>query len=68
MGEVVNLRRARKGRARAEEERRAAQSRRLHGRPKAERRAEEAERALAERRLDGSHLAPDPDRDDGSRG
>lgn len=52
MGEIVNLRREKKRRARAEAEALAAQNRALHGRTKAERDGE----ALV---LDGALLPPD---------
>jgi hypothetical protein len=57
MGEIVNLRRARKRSARAREEAAAAAKRAAFGAPKAAKRAERAERDLAERRLDGHRLA-----------
>ena len=53
MSEVVNLRQARKRKARDEAERAAAQNRALFGRPKAEKQAEAQRRALRERALDG---------------
>ena len=59
MGEVVNLRRARKARARADKERQAEQNRLVHGRPRAEREAEAAARDLAARHLDGNRLTRD---------
>lgn len=52
MGEIVNLRRARKGRAREEAASRAAANRRKFGATLAEREALRAERALEVRRLD----------------
>lgn len=52
MGEVVNLRRARKRRARAETETAAAASRMAHGVSKSLKDRLEAERALANTRLD----------------
>lgn len=59
MGEVVNLRRARKAKVRAEKELTATANRALHGRTKAERQAEETERARAERTLDGARRDPE---------
>lgn len=56
MGEVVNLNRIRKDRARAEKKTVAAANRAAHGLPKAERTKAEKERARAERLLDGSKL------------
>ncbi len=55
---VVNLRLARKRRARAEAETKAVENRVAFGRPKHERRQAEAERAHAERRLDGQRRVP----------
>ena len=57
MAEIVNLRRARKGKARAEKDARAADNRTRFGRGKAEKRATEAERGRAENALDGKKLA-----------
>jgi hypothetical protein len=54
MGDVVNLRQARKAKARRDKETQAATNRALHGRTKAERLAEKAERARSEQRLDGA--------------
>ncbi|MFO1148203.1 MAG: DUF4169 family protein [Alsobacter sp.] len=56
-GEIVNLRKARKARARAADEARAAENRIRFGRTKAERAAAEAETGLVLRRLEG-HLLP----------
>lgn len=61
MGDVVNLRRARKARDRASAEAQAEQNRIAFGRTKAERKLTEAEKALAERRLEGHRLSDDPD-------
>ncbi len=60
MAEIVNLRRARKDRARAAKDARAADNRTRFGRGKAEKRATEAERGRAEAGLDGKKLADDP--------
>lgn len=60
MGEIVNLRRARKSKKRAQESRTADENRIAFGRTKSERALSETERALAARRLDG-HLLRDPD-------
>jgi len=54
MGEVVNLRQARKAKARRDKEAQAATNRALHGRTKAERAADAAERSRAEQLLDGA--------------
>ncbi|HYC67994.1 DUF4169 family protein [Brevundimonas sp.] len=56
MGEVVNLNRVRKDRARAEKKADAAANRGAHGRSKAERTKTAKERAAADRLLDGSKL------------
>ena len=53
MGKVVNLRRARKARLRAEAKESAAGNAARHGRTRAEREAEAAHAALEARRLDG---------------
>ena len=55
MGEVVNLRRARKGAERRAKEAKAAANRASHGMPKADRAHAEAQVALERRRLDGHH-------------
>ncbi|MHC5652716.1 DUF4169 family protein [Stappia sp. ICDLI1TA098] len=62
-GEIVNLRQARKARARAERETKAAENRVLFGRTKAEKRQEALEGDRRERHVEG-HLretdTPDP--------
>ena len=58
MAEIVNLRQARKQKARADKEARAAENRVLFGRTKAERELSKAEHELASRRLD-SHKRDD---------
>ncbi|GIL01024.1 MAG: hypothetical protein BroJett030_09230 [Alphaproteobacteria bacterium] len=63
MGEVVNLRLARKRAARKGREHQAAANRAMHSAPAAERRRVAAERQLAEGRLDGSRR-DDPGRDE----
>jgi hypothetical protein len=58
-GEIVNLRRARKAKARKEAEDSAARNRTLHGRSKAERAHDAAERARREQgrvRLERSRI------------
>jgi hypothetical protein len=62
MGEVVNLRRARKRNARAVAEAAAAANRTAHGIPKPERELAQARRALLDNRLDG--LRRDGEADD----
>ena len=56
MAEVVNLRRARKERARAEAAKQADANRVAFGRTKAEKSLTAAERDLAARRIDGHKL------------
>lgn len=56
MGEVVNLNRVRKDRAKAEAKTAAAANRATHGRTKTERTKAETEKARADRLLDGSKL------------
>jgi hypothetical protein len=56
MAEIVNLRRARKAKKRAEADRVAEAHRVAFGRRKAERDLTEKEKALAARRLDGHRL------------
>jgi hypothetical protein len=58
MAEIINLRQARKQKARAEKEARAEQNRITFGRTKAEKELTKAERELAQRRLD-SHKRDD---------
>ena len=57
--EIVNLRRARKAKARAGHEAVAAENRVRFGRTKDERRVAEAHAALDERRLEGHRLVTD---------
>lgn len=54
MAEIINLRTARKARARAEAQARAAENRRLHGRTKQEKRATQDEIDRRETLLDGA--------------
>jgi hypothetical protein len=58
MAEIINLRQARKHKARAEKEARADQNRISFGRTKAEKELTKAERDLANRRID-SHKRDD---------
>lgn len=53
MGEIVNLRRARKAKARTAAETEAASKRLTHGRTKTERNLTRAEQEAADRKLDG---------------
>nr|WP_295465548.1 DUF4169 family protein [Mesorhizobium sp.] len=56
MGEVVNLRLARKRKARAEHDAKATANRALHGRSKSEKIAETTSRQRGEALLDGHRL------------
>ena len=58
MAELVNLRRARKARQRAEQEAQAAENRARFGRPKAEKRLEAARAEKARRDLEGKRREP----------
>jgi len=60
MAEIVNLRRARKDKARAAKDAQATENRTRFGRGKAEKRETETERAQSETALDGKKLADDP--------
>lgn len=64
---IVNLRRARKAKARAETAREAARNRVVHGRTKAQRRQAEAEAEREARAHDGHRLS-DCGPDDDERG
>jgi len=59
MAEIVNLRRARKARARSEKDKVAEQNRTRFGRSKAEKAASRAEEERAVRRLDALKLERD---------
>jgi hypothetical protein len=62
LGDIVNLRRARKRVQRRREEAAADQNRLIFGRSKAEKRLAEGERALAEAQLEARRIArPDAD-------
>ncbi|HEY1613413.1 MAG TPA: DUF4169 family protein [Rhizomicrobium sp.] len=61
MGEIVNLRRARKARNRMAEETSAATNRAKHGTPRALREAAETEKRHNAHTLDAHRLAPDAD-------
>jgi hypothetical protein len=61
MAEIINLRRARKQRARQDADKQAQQNRIAFGRTKAEQSLTQAERDKATRTLDGHHLAPPDD-------
>ncbi len=59
MGEIVNLNRARKARAKADDRATAAANRAAHGRTRADRDQAEAERERAARLLDGAKREPE---------
>ena len=59
MGDIVNLRVARKARARATAEKQAAENRARHGRGKAAKACDTAEADRLARRLDGARLHED---------
>lgn len=59
--EIVNLRKARKVKVRADKDRRAAQNRVVHGRSKAEREREADAKARIQRELDGARREPADD-------
>jgi hypothetical protein len=59
MGEIVNLRRARKAKARSEAETEAAAKRLQHGRNKTEKALTKANQEAAQRKLDGHKLDDD---------
>jgi hypothetical protein len=61
MGDIVNLRRARKAKARAEAETDAQANRVSHGRTKAEKTLTKAEKEAADRKLDGHKRNDDSD-------
>lgn len=65
MAEIINLRRARKKKAREDAAKIAAENRARHGRSKAERARDAAEAARAERSLEGHRRTPGPDEDEG---
>lgn len=56
MADLINLRRARKTKARADKEKNAQANRTLHGTPKALRKLEDARRDKAEKRLEQHRL------------
>ena len=60
MGDIVNLRRARKTRARVKDEEKARENRQRFGPSKAERDLAEKSQSLAERRLEGHRLGEAP--------
>jgi len=62
MAEIVNLRQARKRKARMERENRAEQNRLVFGRTKVERQASSLEAAQRDRHLDGHRLSSGKDK------
>jgi Domain of unknown function (DUF4169) len=62
MGDIINLRRARKKAERQAAERNAASNRLLHGRSKAERKLETLRGAEARRELDGHRIVTEDER------
>jgi hypothetical protein len=61
MAEIVNLRQARKAKAKAQKEKAAETNRILHGTPKAVRKLSEARKDKTEQRLTGHRLKPEDD-------
>ncbi len=61
MADIVNLKRARKQKARTQAETEAAANRLTHGRSKAERNLSRAEKETADRKLDGHKRGDDND-------
>jgi hypothetical protein len=57
--DIVNLRRARKAKARTERDSRAAENRVVHGRGKIEKAALKTEKIAAARKLDGHRREPE---------
>jgi len=64
MGDVVNLNKFRKRKAKAERTKRAETNRRLHGRTKAERARDELAKKQLTRQVDGAKLERTRERDD----
>jgi len=60
VGEIVNLRQARKSKRRADKQRQAAENRVKFGRSKSERRKDDIEGARREKSLDEKRLDTDP--------
>jgi hypothetical protein len=60
MGEVVNLRQARKSKAHAEADKKAEENRAAFGRSKGEKKKSAAETALHQKLLDGHLKSPPP--------
>ena len=64
MGNVVNLNKFRKKKAKAERSKRAEVNRRLHGRTQAERARDELQKRQLTRPVDGAKLERTPDSED----
>jgi hypothetical protein len=60
MGEVINLRLARKAKARDDADKQATENRAAFGRSKGEKKKIASENALEQKRLDGHHLKSPP--------
>ncbi|MDE2149772.1 MAG: DUF4169 family protein [Gammaproteobacteria bacterium] len=60
MAKIINLNRARKARARAEDERRAAENRIRFGRSKAQKQLDAARLAAERAKIDSLHRQPPP--------
>jgi Domain of unknown function (DUF4169) len=61
MGDVVNLNKYRKRKAKAEASKRADTNRRQHGRTKAERDREQLQKRQLDSKVDGAHLETPPE-------
>jgi hypothetical protein len=66
MGNVVNLNKFRKRKAKAERQRQAETNRRLHGRTKAERARDEMQKHRQSTKVDGARLVGDPSDEESS--
>jgi hypothetical protein len=64
MGDVVNLNKFRKHKAKEEREKRADTNRRLHGRTKAERARDERQKQQLQTKVDGARLEQEPPSDE----
>ena len=64
MGEIINLRKFRKDKARAEKDKQAEANRAKFGMNKAEKQKTQSEKDQIARIVDGARLTPDPDASD----
>ena len=64
MADIINLRRARKDKARREQEREAEANRLRFGRNRAQRAADRDDKARSRRSFDDKHLSPDKPSED----